>query len=294
MSQLYARVFLRILDSSIAENFQLRHVFEDFLKLSEDGIIDVTREALSRRLNIPIDLLNRNIAELESPDLNSRDPEFEGRRLERLDSHRDWGWRILNWEKFESIKTKAMAAERQARRRKRVSGEPNPLRNGKDNKPDAIKIIALLNERSGREFRNSDASLTPVMARLAESDVTVEGVIKMVERQVTLWKGDCKMEEYLRPQTLFGKEKFNSYYAARELPVNKADGRNSHSGTNNSIFAIREIIKAKEVQCASLKLKYCSEVAGGDTWSDDKSKKEYFSIRREIKELNGRIANTQP
>ncbi len=28
------------------------------------------------------------------------------------------------------------------------------------------------------------------------------------------------MQEYLRPETLFGKEKFNGYYAAKDLPVN--------------------------------------------------------------------------
>lgn len=236
MSQLYSRVFLRILDSSIAENFELRHVFEDFLKLSEDGIIDVTREALSRRLNIPIDLLNAKIAQLEAPDPNSRDPEFEGRRIERLDEHRDWGWRILNWEKFESIKTKAMAAERQARRRRRVDGVET--KNGFSE--DCKRILDYLNQKTGRKFRESNGTLTPIKQRLSEKEVTVEGVLKMIDRQTILWKGDGKMEEYLRPSTLFRERNFNEYYAAREIPVNKNAGNSASQRVDRNIGTSNE------------------------------------------------------
>ena len=120
MSQLYARIFLQILDSSIAEDFTTRHVFEDFLKLSEDGVVDMTRQSLSRRLNIPIETLNQSISKLENSDPNSRDVEFQGRRIERLDEHRDWGWRILNWEKYEKIRTRADVNIRVSRHRLKV------------------------------------------------------------------------------------------------------------------------------------------------------------------------------
>lgn len=129
MSQLYARVFLQILDSSIAEDFTMRHVFEDFLKLCDHktGVIDMTRQALARRLNIPMETLNVEIDKLEAPDPDSRDPEFEGRRIERLDPHRDWGWKILNWGKYEAVRTKADVYLRVARHREKVEAQnPNP------------------------------------------------------------------------------------------------------------------------------------------------------------------------
>lgn len=109
MSQLYSRVFIQILDSSISEDFNLRHVFEDFLKLADykTGVVDMTREAISRRLNIPIELLSPAIDKLEQADPKSRDREHEGRRIERLDSHRDWGWQILNWSKYDALRTRA-------------------------------------------------------------------------------------------------------------------------------------------------------------------------------------------
>jgi hypothetical protein len=119
MSQLYAKVFTQILDSSIAEDFTARHVFEDLFKICDykTGVIDMTRQAISRRLNVPIKILNDSLSKLEAEDPNSRDPEFNGRRIEKLDEHRDWGWRILNWPKYEDLKNKADVALRVAKHR---------------------------------------------------------------------------------------------------------------------------------------------------------------------------------
>jgi len=127
---LYARIFVKILDSSIAENWQARHVFEDMLKLADDGVLDVTRQAIARRTNVPLDIINEAIAVLESPDPASRDPEDDGRRIVRLDETRDWGWRIVNWEKYEAIRSTADQREktrqRMIRLRQRRVGELSP------------------------------------------------------------------------------------------------------------------------------------------------------------------------
>ena len=120
MGQFYARVFVQILDSSIAEDFMVRHVFEDMLKVCDmRGVVDMTRQAMARRFNVPLAELNRSIEKLEGPDEHSRDEDHEGRRIERLDAHRDWGWFILNWEKYEEIRNRADVAVRVARHRER-------------------------------------------------------------------------------------------------------------------------------------------------------------------------------
>ena len=128
MSQLYARVFLSILDSSLAEDWVARHVFEDFLKLADGGLLDMTREAFSRRTNIPLAVVNEAISKLEAPDPASRDPAEEGRRIVRVDNHRDWGWRIVNMEKYELIHTKAeqraKTAERVRKHRQKCTPPP--------------------------------------------------------------------------------------------------------------------------------------------------------------------------
>src|SRR5438045_3908715 len=93
----YAKIFQQIFDSSIADDWQVRHVFEDLLILANsDGVVDMTREAIARRTNTPLDVVIRAIEHLELPDASSRSKEEGGARLKRLDDHRDWGWWIVN------------------------------------------------------------------------------------------------------------------------------------------------------------------------------------------------------
>lgn len=102
--KMFAKIFTQILDSSLAEDWQARVVFEDLLKLCDiNGVVDMTHEAIARRTNVPQDIVKRGIAELEKPDPRSRNPEHEGRRIVRLDEHRDWGWLICNYAHYRAI-----------------------------------------------------------------------------------------------------------------------------------------------------------------------------------------------
>ena len=77
----------------------------------------------------------------------------------------------------------------------------------------AVSLIAFLNEKSGRNFEAKGANLDHVMARLrdGESISDCRAIIAMKARE---WKGDAKMREYLRPETLFNRSKFASYKGA--------------------------------------------------------------------------------
>lgn len=115
---MFAKIFTQIFDSSIAEDYQVRLVFEDMLKLADvDGVVDMTPEAISRRTNVPLELVRKGIAELEKPDPRSRSSEHEGRRLAKLDGHRDWGWIITNYRRYRDI---ASEEQRRAKTRERV------------------------------------------------------------------------------------------------------------------------------------------------------------------------------
>jgi hypothetical protein len=82
----------------------VRHVFEDLLKLADvQGLVDMTQEAVARRTNVPLEIVRRAIEELSGPDKRSRSPESQGRRLVRIDPDRDWGWKIVNYEKYRAI-----------------------------------------------------------------------------------------------------------------------------------------------------------------------------------------------
>jgi len=113
---MFAKIFTQILDSSLAEDWQARVVFEDLLKLcDQNGVVDRTAEAIARRTNVPMDIVKRGIAELEKPDPKSRNPVHEGRRIVRLDEHRDWGWLIVNYEYYRNL-----ASEEQRREKTRL------------------------------------------------------------------------------------------------------------------------------------------------------------------------------
>lgn len=86
---------------------------------------------------------------------------------------------------------------------------------------DCRVALHWLNEKSCRRFRETESSLSVIQARLKEPGVDIEGVKAMIDRQCERWKGTT-MEEYLRPETLFGKTKFDGYYAARNLPIQTA------------------------------------------------------------------------
>lgn len=125
---MYAKVFAQIFDSTIAEDHQVRHVFMDLLLLSDmDGVVNMTHQAIARRTNMPLDLITRAIGILESPDPQSRTPDFEGRRLVRVDD-RDWGWRIVNYLKYRAISSEEQrrekGRERAARFRENGGGDP--------------------------------------------------------------------------------------------------------------------------------------------------------------------------
>jgi hypothetical protein len=109
---MYGKIFEQILDSSIADDWQARFVFEDFIILADaDGVVDMTAEAFSRRTNVPLDIVKRGIAKLEEPDSRSRTSDHEGRRLLRIDNHRDWGWKVVNHAKYRCMRTDAERRE---------------------------------------------------------------------------------------------------------------------------------------------------------------------------------------
>lgn len=110
---MFAKIFEQIFDSSIAEDWQTRVVFEDMLILADkNGVVDKTCEAIARRTNVPIEIVKKGIKKLEAPDPQSRNPKHEGRRIARLDEHREWGWLIVNYEEYRKIASEEQRREK--------------------------------------------------------------------------------------------------------------------------------------------------------------------------------------
>jgi uncharacterized phage protein (TIGR02220 family) len=96
--------------------------------------------------------------------------------------------------------------------------------NKNSNKKDIyIAVIARLNEKAGTNYRASTKSTqSHINARLAEG-FTLEDFFSVIDKKCAEWKGDEKMEKYLRPETLFGN-KFENYLNAPAIPKRGASG----------------------------------------------------------------------
>jgi hypothetical protein len=123
---LYAKIYEQIFDSSIADDWQVRHVFEDMIKLAKHtGVVNMTHSAIASRTRIPLKIVRRAISELEKPDSESQSKEYEGRRIVRLDDGRNWGWFIVNHGYYRKLRDeehkRASDAERQRKYRETKS-----------------------------------------------------------------------------------------------------------------------------------------------------------------------------
>jgi hypothetical protein len=166
----YAKVFSQIFDSSIAENHLTRWVFTDLCVLADrDGVVDMTAAAISRRTNAPVEVVEHALAELSKPDPQSRSGEEDGRRIVLIDSHRDWGWRIVNYEKYrntrddETRREQNRNAKRKQRQRERESANPAsaPVSNGQHGQPRSAQAEAEAEAEAKTSLAPDGASPLP-------------------------------------------------------------------------------------------------------------------------------------
>ena len=77
-------------------------------------------------------------------------------------------------------------------------------------KSEALEVLGFLNEKTGRAYRPVDSNLKLIMVRL-RTGVTVMDCRQIIAKKTREWKGNPKMSEYLRPETLFNASKFEQY-----------------------------------------------------------------------------------
>ena len=86
--------------------------FQQMLIMADkEGEVDKTAEVISRITMIPLEIIQKGIAELMKPDPDSRSMVEGGRRLILLDPARSWGWKVVNYQKYQDI---ASAEDRRA------------------------------------------------------------------------------------------------------------------------------------------------------------------------------------
>lgn len=256
MSMTFTKLFSSITESTIwVEDDRTRLVWITMLAMCDrKGRVWASIPGLANRARVPVEDAERAVDKFLQPDKYSRTPDFDGRRIEGIDG----GWRLLNHEKYRSIRDEEAIKEskrnyintrREVERVENVeecrtpsnavdasrhNAESDPEAEAKDISPsatskksklrdDARTILLHLNATAGTSFRMADSHLTSIVQRLSEPDVTVDGCKEMIESQFQKWKG-TEWVQYMRPSTLFKLSKFSGYYDSRHIAKPNSPG----------------------------------------------------------------------
>lgn len=128
----FAKLSSTIIDSSIwNEDDHVIRVWIAFLAKKDDsGFVETSYSGMRRICNIKNDIdgkkFDHAIKVLESPDIESKTKDFEGRRIERLDD----GWIVLNHDKFrlrdDVVKEQTRLRVKRHREKSRLKDSPVP------------------------------------------------------------------------------------------------------------------------------------------------------------------------
>jgi uncharacterized phage protein (TIGR02220 family) len=77
-------------------------------------------------------------------------------------------------------------------------------------KKEGLEILEYLNKKAGKKFQPTDKNLGFIGARQSEG-YGKDRFLHAIDCKVLDWKGDPKMDEYLRPKTLFAAGNFEGY-----------------------------------------------------------------------------------
>ncbi len=225
------------------------HECEPYGHLSINGNA-LTESQAARMVGFAIAEYRRALSELDVAGVFSRNPsgvifcrrmvKDEGIRNLRADAGRLGGNPVLlkqkdNQEVMQTDKqspTPSSSSSSASKTLEPIVGQtppdPTPLarEKGNDNRElnaAAVRIIAFLNDKTGAKFEAVPANVKLVVARLKEG-FPEKIVRQVIANRCLSWANDPKMDEYLRPKTLFAASNFASYAGqiGRESPAQEA------------------------------------------------------------------------
>lgn len=163
---MYVKLFCSIYQGTLRGNSHGLLVFTNLLAHADKaGVVDVHPRAIAEEVGLPVDDVRSTLVMLESPDDESRSPEEQGRRIVRTDAHRAWGWRIVNYEKYRSIRSEEDRREqnRLAQERWRNKNKPTSAES-KRGKPRSAQAEAEEEEEAKKDISKASPSHPPAEA----------------------------------------------------------------------------------------------------------------------------------
>lgn len=162
---MYAKLYAQVVASSLTQNepIDVRGVFFMLLAMADkSGNVAGTDPAISRIMNVPLEVFLNAAERLQAPDPASQSPEFEGRRIVPLDGTP--GYFIVNYAKYSQIANDAQRREylrvKKAESRARANGEPlevvpgngqmpGHVRRGSSNRPKSLDEVITAGQMHG-------------------------------------------------------------------------------------------------------------------------------------------------
>lgn len=210
----WIKLHRKILDSPVFENEKILKVFmycllqashKDHTHLVGTQVVNLKagqmvfgRESWSKRLKIKESTLYRYMKLLETLNII----EIKTNNKFSIVTVVNWGvYQDSNNQSEQQMDNKWTTDEQQMDTNKNVKNEKNEK--NKD-------IVAYLNEKTGKDFKfTTKKTQTLINARLKEG-FNEDDFKQVIDNKCSEWLKDEKMNQYLRPDTLFGT-KFESY-----------------------------------------------------------------------------------
>lgn len=120
---MYGKIFASLYKGTMRGQSNAILVFTYMLATCDiAGIVDTHFSAIASDTGLTDDQVRKACEWLEKPDPDSRSPDEGGRRIVRVDDHRTWGWRIVNYAKYRAMRNEDDRREqnRQAQARRRA------------------------------------------------------------------------------------------------------------------------------------------------------------------------------
>ncbi len=99
-------------------------------------------------------------------------------------------------------------------------------------KDNCLYIVGYLNEKNGTRYKPDSKETVKLIKARMKDGYKVEDFITVIDNMCAKWKGDHKMEDFLRPSTLFGNnfENYLNAKAPRQLAQTAAGGYRRPAG----------------------------------------------------------------
>jgi hypothetical protein len=162
---LFAKIFRSMFQGSMYGNPDGIITFMVMLVLAErHGEVDMTPQAIAAVTSIPLTTIQAGIAYLSAPDPETRTHGSDGRRIELLDTHRNWGWRIVNYEHYRQIRNEEERREYQADWARKARA------NRSDARVDSVDIRGVDNPSTSRRQRRQLSTMSTNADADADAD----------------------------------------------------------------------------------------------------------------------------